>query len=355
MLFSTAPAIGTPKCASSIGGVFGSMAATVSPGRHPAPGERRGEPARPRPERRVGRAHVAMDPGDALGIHVAGALDEADRGERRVVRRIAVEARSYGQFAGWATSLTSTPRAVGGVTIAKAGACENRAGGVVRARRASCQRLAGRLAARPRIGRPEDCPCAVVAAAAAVNILPELHGQAGDDMRGSYQEIYARSLQDPEGFWAEAAEALDWDRRWDRVLDDARPPFYRWFAGGRLNTCYNAVDRHVEAGRGDQLALIYDSPVTGSVRTLTYRAAAGPGRALRRRAAAPGRRPRRPRDHLHADGAGGGDRHARLRADRRDPFGGVRRLRRARAGGAHRRRHAEAVWSRPPAASSRAG
>ena len=93
----------------------------------------------------------------------------------------------------------------------------------------------------------------------------------GDDMRGSYQEIYARSLQDPEGFWAEAAEALVWERRWDRVLDDARPPFYRWFAGGRLNTCYNAVDRHVEAGRGAQVALIHDSPVTGSVTTLTYR------------------------------------------------------------------------------------
>jgi propionyl-CoA synthetase len=89
-------------------------------------------------------------------------------------------------------------------------------------------------------------------------------------MSGSYEEIYARSLRDPEGFWAEAAEALVWDRRWDRVLDDARPPFYRWFAGGRLNTCYNAVDRHVEAGRGAQPALIHDSPVTDSVRTLTF-------------------------------------------------------------------------------------
>jgi propionyl-CoA synthetase len=90
-------------------------------------------------------------------------------------------------------------------------------------------------------------------------------------MRGSYEEIYARSLRDPEGFWAEAAEALVWDRRWDRVLDDDRPPFYRWFAGGRLNTCYNAVDRHIEAGRGSQPALIHDSPVTDSVRTLTFR------------------------------------------------------------------------------------
>jgi propionyl-CoA synthetase len=89
-------------------------------------------------------------------------------------------------------------------------------------------------------------------------------------MRGSYQEIYARSLRDPDGFWAEAAEALVWDRRWDRVLDDARPPFYRWFTGGRLNTCFNAVDRHVEAGRGAQPALIHDSPVTDSATTLTY-------------------------------------------------------------------------------------
>src|SRR5919106_3943219 len=90
-------------------------------------------------------------------------------------------------------------------------------------------------------------------------------------MRGSYDQIYARSLRDPEGFWAEAAEALDWERRWDRVLDDSRPPFYRWFAGGRLNTCHNALDRHVDAGRADQLALIYDSPVTDTVATFTYR------------------------------------------------------------------------------------
>jgi propionyl-CoA synthetase len=90
-------------------------------------------------------------------------------------------------------------------------------------------------------------------------------------MAGSYQETYARARSDPEGFWAEAAEALDWQRRWDRVLDDSRPPFYRWFAGGQLNTCQNAVDRHVEAGRGEQLAIIHDSPVTNSVRTLTFK------------------------------------------------------------------------------------
>ncbi len=79
----------------------------------------------------------------------------------------------------------------------------------------------------------------------------------------AYDAIYQYSLNDPEGFWGELAEQIAWDRRWDRVLDDSDAPFYRWFAGGRLNTCYNALDRHVDAGYGDQTALIWDSPVTG--------------------------------------------------------------------------------------------
>jgi propionyl-CoA synthetase len=86
-----------------------------------------------------------------------------------------------------------------------------------------------------------------------------------------FEEVYRRSLEDPEGFWAEAAAAIDWDEPWERVLDDSRAPFYRWFSGGRLNTCHNALDRHVEGGRADQLALIYDSPVTGTKATFTYR------------------------------------------------------------------------------------
>ena len=80
-----------------------------------------------------------------------------------------------------------------------------------------------------------------------------------------------RSLKDPVGFWGEAAEAVHWYKRWEKVLDDSRPPFYRWFAGGQVNTCYNALDLHVEEGRGDQSALIYDSPVTNSIETFTYR------------------------------------------------------------------------------------
>ncbi|HZH26204.1 MAG TPA: propionyl-CoA synthetase [Azospirillaceae bacterium] len=88
---------------------------------------------------------------------------------------------------------------------------------------------------------------------------------------GGYQGVYDYWRRDPEAFWAEAAEAIGWERRWDTVLDRSRPPFYRWFKGGRLNTCWNALDRHVDGGRADQPALIYDSPVTGTVATWTYR------------------------------------------------------------------------------------
>jgi len=84
-------------------------------------------------------------------------------------------------------------------------------------------------------------------------------------------EVYRRSLDRPEEFWAEAAERIDWVKPWDRVLDDSRPPFYRWFAGGQLNMCWNALDRHVAAGRGERVALIYDSPVTDTVQRITYR------------------------------------------------------------------------------------
>ncbi len=85
-----------------------------------------------------------------------------------------------------------------------------------------------------------------------------------------YELVYEQSIRDPEGFWSEVAEGIDWEKKWDRVLDDSRPPFYRWFAGGVLNTCYNALDRHVIAGRGEQAALIYDSPVTGTLRRFSY-------------------------------------------------------------------------------------
>jgi len=90
-------------------------------------------------------------------------------------------------------------------------------------------------------------------------------------MTSRYAAAHRRSLVDREGFWAEAAQAIDWEKRWDAVLDGSRPPFYRWFRGARLNTCFNALDRHVDGGRARQTALIYDSPVTGTVQKFTYR------------------------------------------------------------------------------------
>ncbi|MCF8097303.1 MAG: propionyl-CoA synthetase [Desulfarculaceae bacterium] len=86
----------------------------------------------------------------------------------------------------------------------------------------------------------------------------------------TYEEVFRRSMEDPNGFWGEAAEDITWVKKWDKVLDDSNKPFYRWFTGGELNTCYNAVDRHVLAGRGDQAAITYDSPVTGVVQKITY-------------------------------------------------------------------------------------
>ncbi len=86
----------------------------------------------------------------------------------------------------------------------------------------------------------------------------------------SYAEIYKRSLENPEEFWGEAAKALHWYKPWDKVLDSEAKPTPRWFPGGQFNTCYNALDRHVEAGHGERLALIYDSPVTDQKRSYTY-------------------------------------------------------------------------------------
>ncbi len=88
---------------------------------------------------------------------------------------------------------------------------------------------------------------------------------------GKFDEVYRRSLDDPEAFWAEAAAAIDWIKPWEQVLDRSNPPFYRWFQGGELNTCHNCLDRHVDQGHGDQDALIYDSPVTGTVRRYSFR------------------------------------------------------------------------------------
>ncbi|WP_433278085.1 propionyl-CoA synthetase [Pseudonocardia xinjiangensis] len=87
---------------------------------------------------------------------------------------------------------------------------------------------------------------------------------------GEYEDIFRAATVDPEAFWLGAAEAVDWHVAPTRALDGTRPPFYRWFPDGELNVCHNALDRHVDAGRGEQAALVHDSPVTGTRRTYTY-------------------------------------------------------------------------------------
>ncbi|KAH8293425.1 hypothetical protein KR054_000303, partial [Drosophila jambulina] len=85
-----------------------------------------------------------------------------------------------------------------------------------------------------------------------------------------YLQAYSQSIQDPEAFWEEQAQLLDWDQPWQHVLDHSNPPFTKWYVGGYLNACYNSIDRHIIAGRGSKVALIHDSPLTGTVRRVTY-------------------------------------------------------------------------------------
>ena len=100
------------------------------------------------------------------------------------------------------------------------------------------------------------------------------------DVRTSrYPDVYAHWQRDPEGFWADAARGIDWYEQPERIFDREAGIYGRWFSGGTCNTCYNALDRHVAAGRNDQPALIYDSPVTNTVKTYTY------GRMAHRRVA----------------------------------------------------------------------
>lgn len=87
---------------------------------------------------------------------------------------------------------------------------------------------------------------------------------------GLYSNNYKQSLVSPEDFWADAASSIVWDKPWDCVLDSTKAPYYRWFSGAQLNTCYNAVDRHVNEGRAEQAALIYDSPVSQTQITYSY-------------------------------------------------------------------------------------
>src|SRR6201988_2200968 len=87
---------------------------------------------------------------------------------------------------------------------------------------------------------------------------------------GDYRATYDRSLRDPEGFWREQATLVDWIKKPDQVLDPSRAPFYRWFPDASLNTCFNALDRHIVHGHAERTALIYDSAYSGERRRFTY-------------------------------------------------------------------------------------
>ena len=91
-------------------------------------------------------------------------------------------------------------------------------------------------------------------------------------MAGEAKALRDRAITDPEGFWGDAAQLIDWYQEPRTVLDTSAAPATHWFPDGTLNTCFNAVDRHVRDGRGDQRAICYDSPVTGTKRTFTYAA-----------------------------------------------------------------------------------
>ena len=141
-----------------------------------------------------------------------------------------------------------------------------------------------------------------------------------------YKALYEAAQADPDAFWMAAAEAIDWDVPPTKALFDDTAPLYEWFADGRLNGCWNAVDRHVEAGHGERIAIIYDSPVTGTVQKISYaelqtRVAALAG-ALKARGVGIGRSG----DHLHADGAAGARGDAGLCAPGCHPLGRVRRV-----------------------------
>ncbi|MEQ1609331.1 MAG: propionyl-CoA synthetase [Hyphomonadaceae bacterium] len=89
-------------------------------------------------------------------------------------------------------------------------------------------------------------------------------------MSSRYQEVYSAWKADPEGFWAKAAEAISWTRKWDKVFEPKAGTYGRWFVGAECNVCYNALDRQVAGGRANQVALIYDSPITGSIKRFSY-------------------------------------------------------------------------------------
>ena len=90
-------------------------------------------------------------------------------------------------------------------------------------------------------------------------------------MSNNYKNTYENSIKNPENFWQEISNDIFWFKKPTKILNKSNPPFYKWFENGVTNTCYNALDYHVEKGKGDKVALIYDSPVTGNKKQFTYK------------------------------------------------------------------------------------
>ena len=90
-------------------------------------------------------------------------------------------------------------------------------------------------------------------------------------MSDKLQKIYDQSINNPEKFWQEASNDIFWFKKPTKILNKSNPPFYKWFEDGVTNTCYNALDIHIDEGRGDKTCLIYDSPITGSKKKFTYK------------------------------------------------------------------------------------
>ena len=139
-----------------------------------------------------------------------------------------------------------------------------------------------------------------------------------------YQALCKRADSDPDAFWAECARNLHWFKPFGKTLE-WNFPFAKWFIGGTINASYNCLDRHLDGPRRNKAALIWEGE-PGDSRVLTYQMLADEVGQMRQRLEEPGRKGRRPRCDLHAAGAGGGDRDAGVRANRRDSFGGLRRL-----------------------------
>jgi propionyl-CoA synthetase len=220
-----------------------------------------------RAKRKAKKAPVRKKAARKPAVKKTAAKRKATR--KRASRRVAAKRRAAGKRRPAArarrkpaTGRKATPKRSAHKSTARKVAVPKRKA----AKRAAPKRPAPRLEVRR-----AEAPQKTAMLEAAIAGKPREGERVTEKLQG-YAEVHARSLTDPEGFWAEAAADLDWIARWDKVLDDRHPPFYRWFRGGVLNTCDNALDRHIREGRGDQTALIYDSPVTNTIRRYSFRA-----------------------------------------------------------------------------------